>query len=83
MTTKRKADTYMKKDKMLKIISGFGIGAGVGLCFGVAMDNIWLGLLLGLGVGSCYAVAFTSNKPEDKNETNKENNSKENSDNEG
>ena len=62
----------MKKDKILKIISGFGIGLGVGTCFGVAMDNIWLGLALGLGVGACYAVAFTANKPEDKDTDKKE-----------
>ena len=40
------------------MISGLGIGAGVCLCFGVAMDNIWTGLLLGVGVGLCYASAF-------------------------
>lgn len=73
----------MKKDKILKIISGFGIGAGVGLCFGVAMDNIWLGLALGLGVGSCYAVAFTSNKPVDKDQQNEENNGENESENDG
>ena len=40
------------------MISGLGIGAGVCLCFSVAMDNILTGLLLGLGVGLCYAAAF-------------------------
>ena len=73
----------MKKDKILKIISGFGIGLGVGTCFGVAMDNIWLGLALGLGVGSCYAVAFTSNKPVDKEQQNEENNGENESENDG
>ena len=73
----------MKKDKILKIISGFGIGAGVGLCFGVAMDSLWLGLALGLGVGSCYAVAFTSNKPEDKDTNTEENTDGKKSDNDG
>ena len=62
----------MKKDKILKILSGFGIGLGVGTCFGVAMDNIWLGLAIGLGVGACYATAFTANKPEDKDTYKKE-----------
>ena len=48
----------MEKEKIRKMISGFGVGAGVGVCFGVSMDNIWLGLLLGAGVGLCYATAF-------------------------
>ena len=34
------------------------MGLGVGLCFGVAMDNIALGLCLGMGVGLCYSVAL-------------------------
>ena len=58
----------MEKDKILKMLSGFGIGLGVGTCFGVAMNNIWLGL----GVGACYATAFTANKPEDKDTDKKE-----------
>lgn len=50
---------------------GLCIGAGIGLCFGVAMDNLALGLCLGLGVGLCYGVALghrtgTDEKPDDK-----------------
>ena len=41
---------------------GLCIGAGIGLCFGVAMDNMALGLCLGMGVGLCYAVALGSKK---------------------
>ena len=37
---------------------GLCIGAGIGLCFGVALDNMGLGLCLGLGVGLCYGVAL-------------------------
>lgn len=37
---------------------GLCIGAGIGLCFGVAMDNLALGLCLGMGVGLCYCVAL-------------------------
>ena len=48
----------MKKRKILKLISGLGIGVGIGMCFGVAMDNILVGFLIGLGVGLCYAVGF-------------------------
>ena len=54
----------MKKEKLLKLIGGFGVGAGIGLCFGVAMDNILVGFLAGLGVGLCYAVAFGAFKKE-------------------
>ena len=68
----------MKKDKMLKIIGGLGIGLGVGVCFGVAMNNIWLGLALGLGVGTCYATAFIANKPENKDTDKEENTDSEN-----
>ena len=48
----------MKKEKILKLISGLGVGAGIGICFGVARDNILVGFLVGLGFGLCYAVAF-------------------------
>lgn len=39
---------------------GLCIGAGIGLCFGVAMDNMALGLCMGMGVGLCYSVALGS-----------------------
>ena len=48
----------MKKDNILKLIGGLGIGCGIGMCFGVSMDNIILGLLMGMGVGLCFAVSF-------------------------
>lgn len=41
---------------------GLCIGAGVGLCFGVAMDNLALGLCMGMGVGLCYCVALGQKK---------------------
>ena len=37
---------------------GLCLGVGVGLCFGVAMDNIALGLCMGMGVGLCFSVAL-------------------------
>ena len=36
---------------------GLCMGMGVGLCFGVAMDNLALGLCMGMGVGLCDCVA--------------------------
>jgi cyanate permease len=56
----------MDKRKILKVISGLGVGIGVGVCFGAAMNNIVAGIMLGLGVGMCFAVAFTSNGQDDK-----------------
>ena len=41
---------------------GLCMGMGVGLCFGVAMDNIALGLCMGMGVGLCYCVALGQKK---------------------
>lgn len=57
-TTLRKVVSGMKKDRILKLIGGFGVGIGVGTCLGVAINNILVGFLLGIGVGLCYAVAF-------------------------
>lgn len=37
---------------------GLCMGLGVGLCFGVAMDNMGLGIALGMGVGLCFCVAL-------------------------
>jgi len=37
---------------------GLCMGMGVGLCFGVAMDNMALGLCMGMGVGLCFSVAL-------------------------
>ena len=48
----------MNNKKILKFVGGLCVGVGVGICFGVAMNNIITGILLGLGVGVCYAVAF-------------------------
>ena len=48
----------MEKNNILKLLGGLGAGIGVGTCFGVAMDNIFLGLLLGVGIGLCFAVGF-------------------------
>lgn len=37
---------------------GLCMGMGVGLCFGVAMDNMGAGIALGMGVGLCLCVAL-------------------------
>ena len=37
---------------------GLCLGMGVGLCFGVAMDNVALGMCMGMGVGLCFSVAL-------------------------
>lgn len=37
---------------------GLCLGAGVGLCFGVAMDNIALGMCMGMGVGLMVALTM-------------------------
>lgn len=37
---------------------GLCMGVGVGLCFGVAMDNMALGSAMGMGVGLCFSVAL-------------------------
>ena len=55
----------MDKNKLLKLLSGLGIGIGIGTCFGVAMNNIIVGILLGLGVGLCYAVGFGAFKKDE------------------
>ena len=54
----------MMNHKLLKLIGGLCVGAGVGVCFGLAMDNLLTGILLGLGIGLCYAVAFGAFKEE-------------------
>ena len=36
----------MEKEKLMKLISGLGVGIGVGTCMGVAMDNIILGIFI-------------------------------------
>ncbi|MBQ3156004.1 MAG: hypothetical protein IJB81_03635 [Clostridia bacterium] len=41
---------------------GLCLGLGVGLCFGVAMDNIALGMCMGMGVGLCFSVALGQQK---------------------
>lgn len=37
---------------------GLCMGMGVGLCFGVAMDNMALGICMGISVGLCFSVAL-------------------------
>ena len=37
---------------------GLCLGMGVGLCFGVAMDNVALGMCMGMGVGLCFSVTL-------------------------
>ena len=37
---------------------GLCLGMGVGLCFGVAMDNVALGMCMGMSVGLCFSVAL-------------------------
>lgn len=54
----------MKKNKIIKVISGLFVGAGIGVCFGIATQNILSGILIGLGIGMCFAVAFNSYKNE-------------------
>ena len=48
----------MKKNNIIKLISGLCVGLGIGACLGVGMSNIAVGCLLGLGIGMCYALAF-------------------------
>lgn len=48
----------MNQKNVLKLIGGLCTGAGAGTCMGIAMSNIYIGLLLGLGVGLCFASAF-------------------------
>jgi hypothetical protein len=43
---------------------GLCMGMGVGLCFGVAMDNMGAGIALGMGVGLCFCVAL-GRKPDE------------------
>lgn len=50
----------MNKSKILKIVAGFCAGGGIGLCIGVAAENVLVGTLVGLGIGMCYAVVFSS-----------------------
>lgn len=45
---------------------GLCIGAGIGLCFGVAMDNLALGLCMGMGIGLCYSVVLGRSKGDQK-----------------
>ncbi|MBQ2766883.1 MAG: hypothetical protein IJF49_02265 [Clostridia bacterium] len=51
--------------KILKIIGGLCAGAGVGICCGVAMNNLIAGILIGLGIGICYALVFTGSSKKD------------------
>lgn len=37
---------------------GLCIGLGIGLCYGVALDNMGAGICLGMGVGLCFCVAL-------------------------
>ena len=37
---------------------GLCMGVGVGLCFGVALDNMGAGIALGMSVGLCFSVAL-------------------------
>ena len=41
---------------------GLCIGLGIGLCYGVALDNMGLGLCLGMGMGVCFCVALGHKK---------------------
>ena len=38
--------------------AGLLYGAGIGLCYGTALDNMGLGLCLGMGIGLCFCVAL-------------------------
>ncbi len=44
---------------------GLCMGVGVGLCFGVALDNMGAGIALGMGVGLCFSVALGQHAPSD------------------
>ena len=52
---------------------GLCIGMGIGLCFGVALDNMGLGLCLGMSIGVCFSVALgrQPNKKDEKAEEEK------------
>ena len=46
------------KNRGLRIVGGLLIGAGVGICIGVATENILSAVLIGFGLGLCMAVAL-------------------------
>ena len=46
----------------LRIIGGFCIGIGVGICVGVATGNVLSAVLIGFGLGLCMAVALNSKR---------------------
>ena len=52
----------MKDNRLVKIIAGLCIGAGVGICVGVATQNVLSSILIGSGLGLCMCVALNSNK---------------------
>ena len=52
----------MEKSKIIKTIGALCLGAGIGVCFGVATQNLLSGILIGLGIGLCFSVAFNSSK---------------------
>ena len=52
----------MENKRILKIIAGLLFGAGVGICVGVATQNVLSSILIGLGLGLCMCVALNSNK---------------------
>jgi hypothetical protein len=52
----------MKDYKALKIIASILFGAGVGICVGLASQNVIPGILVGFSLSICFAVVTTSNK---------------------
>ena len=45
-----------KEKKPLHPGHSLAIGMAIGLCFGVAMDNIPIGICIGVGLGTVYSA---------------------------
>ena len=48
----------MEKSRILRIIGGLCIGAGVGICVGVATQEVLSSILIGVGLGLCMCVVL-------------------------
>ena len=48
-----------QRDKASSFLAiGMCLGCGVGMCFGVALDNIGVGMCIGMAVGMCMGLAL-------------------------
>jgi cyanate permease len=48
----------MEDKRIVKIIAGFCVGIGVGICIFAASGQILSSILIGVGLGLCLSVAF-------------------------